>query len=176
MSKVAFLFTDGVEQVELIHPKDAVEQAGHEAVLLTLEPGTVQGFEHLDHGETFDVQRAVADADPSEFDALVVPGGVANGDFLRADEDAVAFVKAFVDAGKPTAVICHGPWVLVEADVVRGRRLTSFPSLRTDLRNAGAEWVDETVVQDGPLITSRDPDDLDAFSGALVEALQRVTA
>jgi protease I len=176
MSKVAILFTDGVEQVELTHPRDAVREAGAEVELLTLQPGTVQAFDHLDHGDTFEVEKAVKDASPADYDALVVPGGVANGDFLRADEDAVAFVKGFVGTGKPVAVICHGPWVLVEAGVVRDRTITSYPSLRTDIENAGGTWVDQEVVEDENLITSRNPGDLDAFSSALVRRLAARTS
>ena len=134
--KVAFLATDGVEQVELTEPWKAVEGAGGTPELISLEEGRIQGFNHLDKGEEFDVDRPVADASPDDYDALVLPGGVANPDFLRADEDAVSFVRGFFQAGKPVAAICHGPWTLEEADVVRDRTLTSFPSLQTDIRNA----------------------------------------
>jgi protease I len=168
---VAILATDGVERVELDAPREALEAEGATTVLLSLEAGEFDGFDHLDKATTYTAEQAVADADPTAFDGLVLPGGVANGDFVRADEDAVRFVKGFFEADKPVAAICHAPWVLAEADVVRGRRMTSFPSLRTDLRNAGAEWVDEEVVVDGNLITSRNPDDLDAFSAKAVEAL-----
>lgn len=169
--RVAFLATDGVEQVELTEPRKAVEEAGAEVTLLSLEAGEIQGFDHLDHGDTFQVDGTVADASTSDFDALVVPGGVANGDFLRADEDAVRFVREFVESGKPVSVICHGPWVLAEADVVRGRRVTSYPSIATDLRNAGAEWVDEEVVVDEGIVTSRRPDDLPAFNAKTIEEI-----
>lgn len=170
---VAFLVaSEGIEQVELTSPWAAVEAKGWTPVLLSPEAGTVQAFEHLDKADTFNVDVTVADASPADYDALVLPGGVANPDALRVDEDAVAFVKEMVDSGKPVAAICHAPWVLAEADVVRGRRLTSFPSLQTDLRNGGGEWVDEQVVVDRNLITSRKPDDLDAFNEALTKAVE----
>jgi protease I len=167
--KVAVLATDGVEQVELDRPWQALEEAGAEPELVSFESGTIQAFEHIDKGDTKKVDATLGDADPDDYAALVLPGGVVNGDFVRADADAVAFVKSFFDAGKPVAAICHAPWVLVEADVVKGRRMTSWPSLQTDLRNAGADWVDEELVVDGNLITSRKPDDLDAFCAAIVE-------
>ena len=166
---IAFLATDGVEQVEYTEPRKAVEQAGGTAQLVSLKPGQIQGFNHLDKGDTFPVDKAVAEASADDYDGLVLPGGVANPDALRADKDAVQFVRSFFEAGKPVASICHGPWTLVEADVARGRRLTSFPSIRTDLRNAGAEVVDEEVVTDGNLTTSRSPDDLPAFCERIVE-------
>src|SRR3712207_1618273 len=166
---IAVLATDGLEQVELDRPRQALVDAGAPPRLIGLKPVTLTAYDHIVEGEEKTVDLAVADADPSSFDALVLPGGVINGDFVRADDSAVAFVKAFVDAGKPVAAICHAAWVLAEADVVRGRRMTSWPSLQTDLRNAGAEWVDEEVVVDGNLITSRKPDDLDAFAAAIVE-------
>jgi protease I len=172
--RIAFLATDGVEQVELTEPWGAVEKEGGKPELISLESGQIQGFEHLDHGQKFDVDKAVSEADAGDYDALVLPGGVANPDFLRADEQAVAFVKAFVDAGKPVAAICHGPWTLVEAGVVGGRTLTSWPSLKTDIRNAGGNWVDEEVCVDGDLVTSRKPDDLPAFCGKLVELVSAV--
>src|SRR2546421_3528977 len=167
--RVAFLFTEGVEQVELTEPLKAVRDAGAEVDLISLEQGEVQMFNHLDKGDTIDADRAVADADASDYDGLVVPGGVANPDQLRTDEDAVQFVRAFVEQDKPTGIICHGPWVLIEAGVAKGRTLTSWPSLKTDLRNAGAEWVDEEVQVDNGLVTSRKPDDLPAFCAKLVE-------
>jgi protease I len=167
--KVAVLATDGVELVELERPWQALEEAGAEPDLVSLESGTIRTFEHIDASGKRPVDAVVSSADPDSYAGLVLPGGVINGDFVRADADAVAFVKAFFEAGKPVAAICHGGWVLAEADVVRGRRMTSWPSLQTDLRNAGAEWVDEEVVIDGNLVTSRNPDDLDAFSAAIVE-------
>ena len=166
---IAFLATEGVEQVELTEPWKAVEEAGGRAELISLEEGEVQAFNHLDKGDTFRADHAVADADASAYDGLVLPGGVANPDFLRADEDAVAFVRAFFDQAKPVAAICHGPWTLVEADVLRGRTITSWPSVRTDVRNAGGTWVDEEVHVDQGLVTSRKPDDLPAFCAKLVE-------
>jgi protease I len=158
-----------VEQVELTEPWSAVAEAGGQPELVSLEEGTVQAFNHLDKADTFPVDRTVADADPSRYDGLVLPGGVANPDNLRTDEKAVAFVRGFFDAGKPVAVICHGPWTLIEAGVVTGRTLTSWPSVQTDLRNAGATWVDEEVHVDQGLVSSRKPDDLPAFCAKLVE-------
>jgi protease I len=168
--RIAFLTAnEGVEQVELTRPRQAVEDAGASADLLAPEGGQVQAFNHLDKGDRFDVDRTVGAADASEYDGLVLPGGVANPDQLRTKPEAVEFVRSFFAAGKPVGVICHGPWTLVEADVVRGRTLTSWPSLRTDLRNAGAEWVDEEVHVDQGLVSSRKPDDLDAFDAKIVE-------
>jgi protease I len=166
---VAFLAAEGVEQVELTEPWKAVEEAGGTPELISTEGGQVQAFNHLDKADTFSVDHTVQDADPSRYDGLVLPGGVANPDFLRTDEGAVGFVRAFFDQGKPVAVICHGPWTLIDAGVVRGRTLTSWPSLETDLRNAGATWVDEEVHVDQGLVSSRNPDDLPAFCAKLVE-------
>jgi protease I len=167
--RIAFLVAnEGVEQVELTEPWKAVEAEGATPELISLESGTVQGFNHLDKGDTFDVDREVSDAKADDYAALVLPGGVANPDFLRADADAVAFTRAFFEQSKPVAAICHGPWTLVEADVVRGRTLTSWPSLQTDIRNAGGEWVDKTTQTDQKLLTSRKPDDLPAFCAKLV--------
>lgn len=170
---IAFLVAgEGVEQVELTEPWKAVQEAGGTPRLVSPADGEVQGFHHLDKADTFPVDAQPES--PEQYHALVLPGGVANPDALRTDEQAVGFVRAFFDAGKPVAAICHAPWSLIEADVVRGRRLTSWPSLRTDLRNAGAEWVDEQVVVDtsgsSMLVTSRKPDDLKAFNEALLEA------
>jgi protease I len=166
---IAFLATEGVEQVELTEPWKAVEGEGGKAELISLQSGEVQAFNHLDKADTFTVDHTAADADASRYDGLVLPGGVANPDFLRADEDAVAFVRAFFDDAKPVAAICHGPWTLIDAGVVKGRTLTSWPSLQTDLRNAGATWVDEEVRVDQGLVTSRNPEDLPAFCAKLVE-------
>jgi protease I len=167
--RIAFLATNGVEQVELTEPWKAVERAGGEPELLSIESQEILAFNHLDHGDTFRVDREVGQADPTDYEGLVLPGGVANPDFLRGDENAVGFVRAFFEQGKPVGVICHGPWTLVEADVVRGRRITSWPSLRTDIRNAGGNWVDEEVVVDAGLVSSRKPDDLPAFCAKIVE-------
>ena len=165
--KIAVLFTDGVEQVELDKPVEGIKNEGGEVTYLTLEAGEVQAFDHLDKADTVQVDTAVSDADASDFDGLLVPGGVANPDFLRMDDDAVKFVASFVEQAKPIAAICHGPWTLVEADVVRGRKLTSWPSLQTDIVNAGGEWVDEPFVQDGNLLSGRTNRDLRKFSKQL---------
>jgi protease I len=167
--RIAFLATDGVEQVELTEPLKAVRDAGAAVDLISLEKGEFQGFNHLDKGDTFTADKAVADVSADDYDAIVQPGGVANPDFLRVDPDAVAFFRAFFEAKKPAGVICHGPWMLVEADVVKGRKVTSWPSVKTDLINAGAEWVDQEVVVDEGLVTSRKPDDLPAFCAKIVE-------
>lgn len=170
--RIAFLTaSEGIEAVELTDPWDAVTGAGHTAELLSPKSGEVQLFNHLDKAETRTVDTTVADASVDDYDALVLPGGVANPDALRMDDKAVAFIKAFVDSGKPVAAICHAPWTLIEAGVLSGKRVTSWPSLQTDIRNAGGDWVDEEVVEDGNLITSRNPDDLPAFSKALLAAL-----
>jgi protease I len=169
--RIAFLVAnEGVEQVELVEPAKAVREAEAEVDLIAPADEPVQAFNHLDKGDTFEPDRIVADADPADYDGLVLPGGVANPDLLRTKPAAVQFARAFFDAGKPVGVICHGPWTLIEADVVRGRTITSWPSLRTDLRNAGAEWVDEEVHVDDNLVSSRKPDDLEAFNSKIVEA------
>ncbi len=167
--KIAFLATDMVEQVELTEPWKAVEEAGGKPELVSLKPGEIQGFEHYDKADTFKVDKTVEEVSASDYDALVQPGGVGNPDTLRMDENAVNFVREFFEQGKPVAAICHGPWMLVEAGVVRGRTLTSWPSLQTDIRNAGGTWVDEEVHVDNGLVTSRKPDDLSAFNKKLVE-------
>src|SRR3954466_9610371 len=174
--KVAVLATDGVEQVELDRPWQALEEAGAEPELVSLEAGTIRTYDHIDPSEKRTVDAVVSSADPDAYGALVLPGGVINGDFVRADADAVAFVKAFFESGKPVAAICHAGWVLAEADVVKGRRMTSWPSLATDLRNAGAEWVDEEVVVDGNLVTSRKPDDLPVFNREMIALFGRAAS
>ena len=175
--RIAILATDGVEQVELEQPRQAVEDAGARTDLLSVDDGDIQAMNSdLEPADTFAVGRLVHDAAVEEYDGLILPGGTCNPDRLRMDEDAVSFVRDFVASGKPVAAICHGPWTLVEADVVRGRRVTAFPSLRTDLRNAGADVADDEVVIDRSLITSRKPDDLPAFCDALVRELSAVHA
>jgi protease I len=168
--KIAILVAnEGVEQVELTSPREALREAGAEIDLIAPEAEQIQAFNHLDKGDTFSPDKAVGEADPDDYDGLVLPGGVANPDQLRTDTDAVQFVRSFFEAGKPVGAICHAPWTLINADVVDGRTLTSWPSLQTDLRNAGAEWVDEEVHVDQGLVSSRKPDDLDAFNAKLVE-------
>ncbi len=170
--RIAFLVAnEGVEEVELTSPRDALREAGAEIDLLAPEGGEIQAFNHLDKGDTFTPDKAVGEADPDDYDGLVLPGGVANPDQLRTDTDAVQFVRSFFEEGKPVGAICHGPWTLINADVVDGRTLTSWPSLQADLRNAGAEWVDEEVHVDEGLVTSRKPDDLPAFNAKIVEEL-----
>lgn len=167
--KIAFLATDGVEQVELTRPWDAVREAGAETTLVSIEAGSIQGFNHLDKADTFDVDATVDEVSASEFDGLVLPGGVANPDALRMNGTAVDFVRDFFEQSKPVAAICHAPWTLIEAGVVEGRTLTSWPSLKTDIRNAGGHWVDEEVHVDSGFVTSRKPDDLDAFCDKAIE-------
>jgi protease I len=170
--KVAFLVAnEGIEQVELTEPRQAIEDAGADTDLIAPESGEAQAFNHLDKADAFPVDTTVSEANAADYDGLVLPGGVANPDNLRTDAEAVEFVKAFFEAGKPVAAICHAPWTLIEAGVVEGRRLTSFPSVQTDLRNAGAEWVDEEVVVDSGLVTSRNPDDLPAFISKAIEEI-----
>jgi len=169
--RVAFLATEGTEQSEWEQPWQALEAAGVQPVLVSPGGKEVQFFEHLDRGKAVAADEDLASADPASFDGLVLPGGVIGADFLRADEDAVAFVRSFFESGRPLAVICHAPWILVEAGVTGGRTVTSYPSVRTDLENSGATWVDKEVVVDGQLITSRRPDDLPKFSEALLSAL-----
>jgi protease I len=168
--RIAFLVAqEGVEQVELTEPWKAVEEAGAKPELLAPDNGEVQAFNHLDKGERFHVDRTIAEADPAEYDGVVLPGGVANPDELRTEPDAVRFLQRSFSEGKPVGVICHGPWTLVEADLVRNRTITSWPSLQTDIRNAGGRWVDEEVVVDEGLVSSRKPDDLPAFCAKIVE-------
>ena len=169
--RVAILATDGFEQVELTEPKKNLEDAGAKVTVLSLKMGEIKGWDHTDWGKSVKVDGLVKDAKPDQFDALVLPGGQMNPDVLRTDSSAVTFVRTFVESGKPVAAICHGPWTLIEADVVQGKTMTSWPSVHTDLKNAGAHWVDEPVVVDGNLITSRKPEDIPAFSQAIVEAL-----
>lgn len=171
---VAFLTaSEGIEEVELTQPWQAVKDAGYTPVLLSPDAGEVQLFDHLDKASTQQVDKQVADASVDDYDALVLPGGVANPDALRQDENAVTFVREFVASGKPVAAICHAPWTLIEADAVSGKRVAAWPSLQTDLRNAGAEWVDESVVVDGNLISSRNPDDIPDFNRELLGALDK---
>lgn len=160
---------EGIEQVELTEPRKALEEAGATVQLVSTQSGEVQAFNHLDKADTFPVDVTVDEASVDNFDALMLPGGVANPDNLRTNERAVAFARGFFEAGKPVAAICHAPWTLIEANVLRGRTLTSWPSLQTDIRNAGAEWVDEQVVEDTGLVTSRKPDDLEAFNARMIE-------
>jgi protease I len=166
---IAFLATDGVEQVELTEPRRALEEAGAQTVLVAPKPGKIQGFKHHDKADTFDVDLTLSEADPSKFDGLVLPGGAFNPDALRTISEAVAFVRAFADSGKAIAAICHAPWILINAGIVKGRKLTSWPSLEADLVNAGANWVDREVVTDRGLVTSRKPADIPAFVNKAIE-------
>ena len=167
--KIAFIATDGVEQVELTEPWKAVKDAGAEPELLSIEEGQIQGVNHDEKADKFDVDKLVGDASVGDYDGLVLPGGVFNPDALRMDENVISFLQEFFKTGKPVGVICHGPWTLVEADLVKGRTLTSWPSIRTDIRNAGGNVVDEEVVVDQGLVSSRNPDDLPAFCAKIVE-------
>jgi protease I len=168
--KIAIIATDGVEQVELVEPRKAVEAAGAQTELLSIESEDIQAMNSdINPADKFSVDKLVADANQADYDGLILPGGTVNADKLRAEGDVVSFVQEYFKAGKPVGVICHGPWTLVEADLVRGRTLTSYPSLKTDIRNAGGEWVDEEVVVDQGLVTSRNPDDLPAFTDKIVE-------
>jgi protease I len=167
--RVAILATDGFEQSELFEPKKALDEAGAKTEVVALKGGSIKAWNKKDWGKAVKVDRVVDDANPAEYDALLLPGGVMSPDHLRINSRAVHFVRSFFEDGKPVAAICHGPWTMVEADVVRGRRLTSYPSIKTDLRNAGADWVDETVVVDSGLVTSRNPDDLPAFIDKMLE-------
>jgi protease I len=168
--RIAFLMAnEGVEQVEFVEPRKAVEAAGAKVDVIASKADQIQAFNHLDKADTFDVDKTTSDAKSDEYDGIVIPGGVANPDQLRMDKDAVRFLREFFAAGKPVGAICHAPWILVEADVVDGRQVTSWPSLQTDVRNAGGNWVDEKVVVDSGLVTSRKPDDLPAFNSKIVE-------
>lgn len=167
--KIAILVDKGFEQVEMIEPRRVLEEAGAGTDLVSPQKGRVRGWSMTEWGEEFDVDVPLSDANPEDYDALLLPGGVMSPDHLRQNEEALRFVRAFFEAGKPVAAICHGPWTLIDADVVRGRRMTSYPSLKTDLRHAGAEWLDEEVVVDRGLVTSRHPGDLPAFNRKMVE-------
>lgn len=167
--KIAILATDGFEQVELTQPRQAVEDAGAETHLVSLKSGTIQGFNHFEKGDTFKVDKTLSEVEARDYDGLILPGGVHNPDTLRVDKTAIQFIRAFFEQHKPVAAICHGPWTLIEAGVVDGRTLTSWPSLKTDIQNAGGTWVDQEVVCDEALVTSRNPDDLDAFCAKAVE-------
>lgn len=171
--KVAILVTDMFEQVELTKPRKALEEAGAETVLVSPAKGNVQGFNHFDKGDTFKVDQPLAGADAGSFDALLLPGGVGNPDQLRMIPEAVEFVRGFVDARKPIAAICHGPWLLVETGAAKGRMITSWPSLKTDVKNAGGNWVDQEVVVDRGIVTSRKPDDIPAFNAKMVEEFSK---
>jgi protease I len=166
---IAIIATDMVEQVELVEPRKALEDAGAKTELLSIKAGTIQGFNHFDKADEHTVDKLIEEADASDYDALLIPGGVGNPDQLRADENVVQFTREFFEQGKPVASICHGPWVLVEAGVVKDRTVTSWPSLQTDIRNAGGNWVDEEVVVDEGLVTSRKPDDIPAFNRKMIE-------
>ena len=166
---VAIIAADMVEQVELVEPRRALEAAGAETHLISLKPGEIQGFNHFDKADKLQVDKTIRDVEASDYDALMIPGGVGNPDQLRGDANVVAFVHDFFEAGKPVAAICHGPWVLVEAGVVEGRKLTSWPTLRTDIQNAGGTWIDQEVVVDQGLVTSRKPDDIAAFNKKMIE-------
>jgi len=170
--KIAILATDGFEQAELLEPRKALDETGAKTEVISPKDGKIKGWNMKDWGESVKVDKVLANANPNEYDALVLPGGVMNPDKLRVNPQAIAFVKAFFDAGKPVAAICHGPWTVLESGNARGRRMTSWPSLQTDLRNAGADWVDEEVVVDGNLVTSRKPDDIPAFNKAMIELFE----
>jgi len=167
--KVAIIAADMVERVELVEPRKALEDAGATTELISMEPGEIEAFNHFDKADKQKVDKAIDSVDPSDYDALMIPGGVGNPDLMRGDKRMVAFTRAFFDEGKPVAAICHGLWMLVEADAVRGRKVTSWPTLQTDIRNAGGEWVDEKVVVDSGLVTSRKPDDIPAFNSKMIE-------
>jgi protease I len=167
--RVAIVATDMVEQVELLEPRKALDEAGATTEVISIEPGKIQGFNHYDKGDEIPVDRTIEEASAEEYDALLLPGGVGNPDVLRMDENVVSFVREFFEQGKPVAAICHGPWTLVEAGVVRDRMLTSWPSIQTDIRNAGGNWVDEEVHVDQGLVTSRKPDDIPAFNAKMIE-------
>jgi protease I len=170
--KVAIIAADMVEQVELVEPRKALDDAGATTELISIKPGTIKGFNHFDPADDIKVDKTIEEADASDYDALMIPGGVGNPDQLRGDENVVSFVRDFFEAGKPVGAICHGPWVLVEAGVLRDREVTSWPTLQTDIRNAGGNWVDKEVVVDQGLVTSRKPDDIPAFNNKLIEEIR----
>jgi protease I len=174
--KVAILATDGFEQSELLEPRKALNEAGAATEVVSPGDGSIRGWNHQDWGEQVEVDQPLMDADPDDYGALVLPGGVMSPDALRMNDTAVAFVRAFVESGKPVAAICHGPWTLIESGAAEGRRMTSWPSLRTDLENAGAEWVDEEVVVDGTLVTSRAPGDIPAFNREAIKLFTQMRA
>ena len=174
--KIAFLVTDGFEQVELTGPKDAVEKQGAKTMIVSLDEGEVKGWDETNWGDKFKVDITLDQTSAESFDGLVLPGGQINPDLLRVEDKAIQFIKDFANSHKPIAAICHGPWTLIEAGLVEGKKMTSFPSIKTDLINAGANWVDEEVVEDGNIITSRNPDDIPAFNQAFIKALEEVTA
>lgn len=173
--KIAILATDGFEQSELLDPRKALDEAGAETVLISFKHGEIKGWDHTDWGKTVKVDKTIEEANPREYDALVLPGGVMNPDKLRMDSRAVGFVRLYATSGKPVAAICHGPWILLEAGLVQGKTVTSWPSVKTDLANAGANWVDQEVATDGQFITSRKPDDIPAFSRAIIDAVSSGT-
>ena len=167
--KVAILVTDGFEQVELTKPREALDEAGADSKIVSLKPGKIQGMHHADKGDKFDVDLTLDEARPEEFDALMIPGGLINPDALRLNDDALEFTRQFFREGKPVAAMCHGPWVLIDAGVVRGRTLTSWPAIKTDVKNAGGKWINEDVVVDNGLVTSRKPDDIPALNKKMIE-------
>jgi protease I len=173
--KIAILATDGVEAIELTEPKKALERAGAAVHVISIKPGQIRGYNHAEPGPAIPVDKTFGQAKAADYDNLVLPGGVANPDRLRTHPEAVKFVKSFVDSGKPVAAICHGPWMLIEAGAVEGRTLTSWPSLKTDIANAGGRWVDREVVEDGGLITSRNPEDIPAFNRVILEEFAKGT-
>jgi protease I len=171
--KIAILAADGFEQAELLEPRKALDGAGATTVVISPKSGEIKGWKLKDWGDSVKVDKTLDDSNPNDYDALVLPGGVINPDHLRMDPRAVNFIRQFISTGKPVAAICHGPWTLIEADAVRGKKVTSWPSLKTDLKNAGASWVDQEVVQDGQFIFSRKPDDIPAFSKAIIESVSQ---
>ena len=170
--KVAILVTDGFEQVEMTKPREALDEAGADTKIVSLKSGKIQGMNHADKGDKFDVDLTLGEARPEEFDALMIPGGLMNPDDLRSNDDALEFTRHFFREGKPVAAICHGPWVLIDAGVVRGRMLTSWPAIKNDVKNAGGKWVNEEVVVDNGLVTSRKPDDIPAFNKKMIEEIR----